>query len=77
MQVLASADENPKAWRLRDALRDKAGLSEAQIDELLANTELLDLVELALGLEEAHGIEIADEDFLYNKRAQDFEGWPS
>jgi acyl carrier protein len=77
MQVMASADGNRKPWRLREALRDKGGLSEAEIDELFANTEPLDLVELALSLEEAHGIEIADEDFLNGKSTEDSGDWPS
>jgi hypothetical protein len=77
MPVMASADENPKPWRLRDALRVKRGLSDAQIDELFATTEHLDLVELALSLEEAYGIEIADEDLLNAKCPQDSEDWPS
>jgi hypothetical protein len=71
MQVVAAADENSKPWRLRDALREKGGLSDAQIVKLLASTKPLELVELALGLEEAHGIEIVDEDFLAGKSAQD------
>ena len=77
MQVVAAADENSKPWRLRDALREKGGLGDAQIVKLLASAKPLELVELASGLEEAHGIEIVDEDFLAGKSAQDLGDWPS
>jgi acyl carrier protein len=63
MKVTAS-DENPQPWRFGDALKEKAGLKEEEIQKLFATSGHLDLVELGMALEEAYGIEISDEDLL-------------
>ena len=60
----ASGQEDPRPWRFRDALKEKAGLTPAEIEELFATRDHLDLVELGMTLEEAYGIEILDEDLL-------------
>ena len=63
MRVAASG-ENPRPWRFRDALKEKAGLKEEEIQKLFATSGHLNLVELGMALEEAYGIEISDEDLL-------------
>jgi acyl carrier protein len=69
-----TTDENPRPWRFRDALKEKAGLRDEEIDKLFATSDHLDLVELGMGLEEAYGIEILDEDLLIPPDEQ--EGHP-
>jgi acyl carrier protein len=63
MRVTA-ADDNSGPWRFRDALKAKAGLTDEEIGKLFAASDHLDLVELGMTLEEAHGIEVLDEDLL-------------
>jgi acyl carrier protein len=69
-----TSDENPRPWRLQDALKEKAGLRNEEIDKLFLTSDRLDLVELGMGLEEAYGIEILDEDLLIPPDEQ--EGHP-
>jgi acyl carrier protein len=69
-----TTDENPRPRRFRDALKEKAGLRDEEIDKLFATSDHLDLVELGMGLEEAYGIEILDEDLLIPPDEQ--EGHP-
>jgi acyl carrier protein len=64
MKVAASTEDNNQPWRLRDALRVKAGLKDEEIEKLLTEADHLDVVELAMSLEEEHQIEIVDEDLL-------------
>ena len=61
---MTSFQDEPRRWRLDAALRENADLTSAQIEEIKAAGDALDLVELAMGLEEKFGIEIEDEDFF-------------
>jgi hypothetical protein len=73
MKVAASTEDNNQPWRLRDALRVKAGLRDEEIEKLFAETEHLDLVELGMALEEEWGIEICAEDLLQEGPGQNPE----
>ena len=61
---VTATEENPGSWRFREALKEKAGLTDEEIDKLFATSDHLNLVELRMVLEEAYGIEILDEDLL-------------
>jgi acyl carrier protein len=71
---VTATDENPRPWRFREALKEKAGLTDEEIDKLFATSDHLNLVELGMALEEAYGIEILDEDLLISPDEQ--EGHP-
>jgi acyl carrier protein len=71
MKVAASTEDNNQPWRFRDALRLKAGLKDEEIEKLFAEADHLDLVELAMSLEEQFNIEIIDEDFLDPGKGQE------
>jgi acyl carrier protein len=71
---VAATDEDPRPWRFRDALKEKAGLTDEEIDKLFATADHLDLIELGMALEEAYGIAILDEDLLIPPNEQ--EGHP-
>jgi len=71
---VTATDENPRPWRFREALKEKAGLTDKEIDKLFATSDHLNLVELGMALEEAYGIEILYEDLMIPPDEQ--EGHP-
>ena len=63
MGVIQANNEEPRRWKLKDALKVKAGMSDREIDQLFGDAEPLDWVELVMTLEETYNIEIEDESF--------------
>lgn len=66
VRAIQANNEEPRRWKLRDALRVKAGMSDREIDQLIGYADSLDHVELVMTLEEAYNIEIEDESFGEN-----------
>jgi acyl carrier protein len=63
MVRVMQANNEPRRWKLRDALRVKAGMSDREIDQLIGYPDSLNHVELVVALEDAYNIEIEDESF--------------
>jgi hypothetical protein len=77
MHTQVSLNDEPEKWPFRRALKEKAGYTDDQIAELEHTAEGLDLVELAMEVEEKFGIEIADEEFLNLEAKDPFDGLQS
>jgi acyl carrier protein len=68
MARVAASEDDPKLWKLRDALKLKAKMSDAAVERLYEEADQLDLVEIAMALEEEHGIEIDLGDLVGEKQ---------
>jgi hypothetical protein len=71
MTRTAAGEDGPRRWKLREALKEKAGFSDEKIAELFTSARQLEIVELAMRVEEEFGIEIEDEDFLSSCSGED------
>jgi hypothetical protein len=71
MTRTAAGEDSPRRWKLRGALKEKAGFSDEKIAELFTSARQLEIVELAMRVEEKFGIEIEDEDFLSSCSGED------
>ena len=68
MARVATSEDGPKPWKLRDALKLKAKMSDEAVESLYEDADQLDLVEIAMALAEEHGIEIDIGDLVGEKQ---------
>jgi hypothetical protein len=62
MRTSVASHGEPEHWPLKRVLVEKAGWSLAQIQELREAEDSLDIVEVAMAMEEQFGIEIECKD---------------